>query len=90
MQEMLHQCYTALAAPAAGPRAAELRLTLHDCRLGFNLAARGALTRQLAAAERDQWVADGASYQELATKVRLLVVMGWGGAGGAAGLKLGA
>jgi hypothetical protein len=69
MQEMLHQCFTSLAAAVPTHRAADLRLTLQDCRMGFNLAAGQALSCQLAAAELDQVVEDGATPEEIEARV---------------------
>jgi hypothetical protein len=69
MQELLHQCFTSLAAGDPSHRAADLRLTRQDCRLGFNLAAGEVLSRQLLAAELDQAVEDGASPEEIEAMV---------------------
>lgn len=58
-QEMLHQCFASLAAAAGSPISADLRLTLQDCRLGFNLAAADGLEKQLGAAARAHAIAAG-------------------------------
>lgn len=55
---MLHQCFASLAT-GTGARPADLRLTLQDCRLGFNMGAAPALAAQQATAARMQAIAAG-------------------------------
>jgi hypothetical protein len=62
---MLHQCYASLAT-GTGARPADLRLTLQDCRLGFNMGAAPTLAAQQVTAARMQAIAAGEEPPEAA------------------------